>query len=152
MNLLELVPSLERQLRQYREGSDTDSELAGYLADGVEALAFRWDRTYTVAVTAPKTYVVSPDIELKDRRPVVVMAAIIYILGNWSQAYLRDGDFAYDPRLVNAQNSPLSILITELGKLVPEQKLASARTAPMRGFNNIYNREGYDWSSALGLL
>jgi len=152
MNLLDMVPSLDRQLRQYRVAKDTDSELAAYLADGVEALNYRWDRTYGITLISPKTYAVTPDITAKDRRPIILMAAIIYKMGNWEQAYVRDGDFAYDPRLVNAQNNPIRMELEELRKMVPDQRLASARTAPLRGFGNIYNRENYNWGFVINFI
>jgi hypothetical protein len=142
-NLLDLVPPLDRQLRQFKDSTDTDSDLAGYLADAVEALNYRWNRDYVVDKPAPKTYVVSPDVDPLDKRPVILMASIIYMMGNWSQEYVRDGDFANDTRTVNAQINPLLIMIGELKKILPEIKLASATTAPMRGFNNIFNREAY---------
>lgn len=145
MNLLDLVPSLDRQLKQYRLSTHTESDLAGYLNDAIEALSYRWDRTYSIIFTAPKTYVVSPDITMRDKRPVILMAAIIYKMGNWSQAYVRDGDFAFDPRMINAQNNPLGLEIEELGLTLPPKRLASARTSPMRGFNNDFNRESYSY-------
>jgi hypothetical protein len=55
VNLLDLVPSFERQLKQYVKEEDTDSNLAAYLADGIEALNWRWTRDYVVTVTQPNT-------------------------------------------------------------------------------------------------
>lgn len=146
MNLLDMVPSFSRQLRQYAVASDTDSDLAAYLADGIEALSYRWDRSYAITFTPPKTYVVTPDVALQDKRAIILMASIIYKMGNFSQAYFRDGDFAYDPRMINAQNNPLGLEIAELEKILPATRLAKAVTAPMRGYNNIWNRENYDFS------
>lgn len=152
MNLLDMVPSLTRQLRQYQAETDTESDLAAYLADAVEALTYRWDREYAITVTAPKTYTVTPDIVARDKRAIILMASIIYKMGNWEQAYVRDGDFAYDPRMVNAQNSPINSEIAELEKILPSARLAKAVTSPMRGFNNIYNRESYNWANVLAFL
>lgn len=151
-NLLDLVPSLDRQLKQYREADHTDSTLAGYLADAVEALNFRWSREYVVTSPAPNAYLVTPDIEAKDKRPVILMASIIYKMGNWAQAYKRDGDFAIDPRTINAGINPIVLETQELGVMVPTAKLASARTAALRGFNNVWNRESYDWWEVISLL
>lgn len=144
MNLLELVPAFERHLRQYKKSTDTASILAGYLADGVEALQYRWDRLYAITYIAPESYSVTPDIESKDKRTVILMAAIIYKMGNYSLARFTDGDFSYDPQ--NAwRTNPITFDINELKTRLPETQLATGRTAPMRGFNNIYNRENYDW-------
>lgn len=152
-NLLDLVPSFDRQLRQFKDSTDTDSDLAGYLADAVDALNYRWNRDYVIDRPAPKTYVVSPDVDPKDKRPVILMGAIIYMMANWSQEYVRDGDFASDTRTVNAQINPLIIMIGELKKILPEVKLASATTAPLRGFNNRFNREQYnDFWDLLGSI
>lgn len=148
-NLLDLVPSLDRQLKQYREDDHTDSTLAGYLADACEALNFRWNREYVVTSPAPNTYLVSPDITPADKRPVILMASIIYKMGNWAQAYKRDGDFAIDPRTINAGINPIVLETAELGTMLPSVRLASARTAAMRGFENIWNRESYNWAEVL---
>lgn len=151
-NMLDLVPSLDRQLKQYREEDHTDSTLAGYLADAVEALNFRWSREYVVTSPSANNYIVSPDIDPRDKRPVVLMASIIYLMGNWAQAYKRDGDFAFDPRTINAGINPIVLQTKELGDMIPSQRLASARTAALRGFNNIWNRESYDWMEVFSYL
>lgn len=150
MNLLDLVPAFERHLRQYKKNEDTASILAGYLADGVQALEYRWDRTYTVTFVAPATYTVTPDITTADIRTVILMAAIIYKMGNYSLARFTDGDFSYDPQ--NAwRTNPITFDINELKERLPAVQLASGSTAPMRGFNNIYNRESYDWMAVYDL-
>lgn len=151
-NLLDLVPSLDRQIKQYREEAHTDSMLAGYLADAVEALNFRWSREYVVTSPALHTYTVAPDITAADKRPVIIMASIIYLMGNWAQAYKRDGDFAIDPRTINAGINPIVLMTKELSDMVPSIKLASARTAAMRGYNNIWNRESYNWTAVLDFI
>jgi hypothetical protein len=151
MNLLDLVPILERHLRQYKRSDDTASIFAGYLADGVQALEYRWDRIYTVTHIAPATYSVIPDITTKDIRTIILMASIIYKMGNFSQAKFTDGDFSYDPQNLWHTN-PLTLDITELKERLPSVRLAAGRTSPMRGFNNIYNRENYDWAPCLDLI
>lgn len=98
---------------------------------------------------APKTYIVSPDITATDKRPVILMATIIYLMGNWAQAYKRDGDFAIDPRTINAGINPIVLATAELGNIIPRMKLASGMTSPLRGFNNVYNRENYIWIDLL---
>ena len=150
MNLLELVPALDRQLRQYRKPQDTDSKMAAYLADSVEALNFRWDRAYTITVVYPETYSVLPDITSKDKRPIILMASIIYKMGNYSTASFTDGDFSYDQKSTN----PILLDIAELKQTVPPptMRLASGSTASMRGYNNIYNPESYNWGDVLALL
>lgn len=151
MNLLDMVPALDRHLRQYRKAQDTDSKMAAYLADAVEALNTRWTRSYVITVTQPETYTVSPDIEAKDKRPIILMASIIYKMGNYSMARFTDGDFSYDPQ--NAwRTNPITFDVEELKAMIPTTKLAGASTAPMMGFNNIYNPEGYNWGDALAYL
>jgi hypothetical protein len=147
MNLLDLVPALERHLRQYKKKDDTASVLAAYLADGIQALEYRWDRTYAVAYIAPATYSVSPDIASKDLRTIILMASIIYKSGNVGQASFTDGDFSYNP-----VRSTIMPDITEIRERLPAVRLAQGRTAPMRGFNNIFNRENYDWAPCLDLI
>lgn len=151
MNLLDLVPAFERHLRQYKKSEDTASILAGYLADGIQALEYRWDRTYTITFITPATYSVSPDIATKDIRTVILMAAIIYKMGNYSLARFTDGDFSYDPQ--NAwRTNPITFDINELKERLPATQLATGRTAPMRGFEIVYNRESYNWASVLELI
>jgi hypothetical protein len=154
MNLLDLVPMLERHLRQYKKKTDTASTLAGYIADGIQALEYRWGRTYTITYVAPATYSVSPDIISADIRPVILMASIIYKMGNYSLARFTDGDFSYDPQN-SWRSNPITFDIEELKQILPTQtagKLATGRTAPMRGFNNIYNSESYNWMAIYDLI
>ena len=150
MNLLDLVPAFDRQVRQYRKKQDTDSKMAAYLADGIEALNFRWDRTYVITYIAPETYSVSPDITPKDKRPVILMSSIIYKMGNYSTASFIDGDFSYDPKSTN----PILLDIAELKQTVPPatSRLVAGSTAAMRGFNNIYNPESYNWGDIIALI
>jgi hypothetical protein len=153
MNLLTLVPALQRQLRVYiNTKTDTASTLAGYLADAVQALDYRWTRTYVVSLIEPATYSVTPDITDGDIRPVILMASIIYKMGNWNPARITDGDFSYDPSPTGVKVDPIEKDITELKARLPLVRLAAGVTAPMRGFNNIYNRENYDWSLLLDLI
>lgn len=142
MNLLELVPAFERQLRQYKNQVDTDSDLAAYLADAVEALNYRWNREYVITYTAPNTYHVSPDIAAKDKRPVILQASIIYKMGNSSFISFKDGDFAWNP--AQGRTNPLALDMAELDRIIPPStKLAGAITAPIRGYSNVYNPESY---------
>lgn len=147
MNLLSLVPAFKRHLGQYISDDDTDSQLAAYLADGIEALNFRWSRTYTITHTPPETYEVSPDIVAKDKRPVILMGAIIYKMGNLQLAGFRDQDFAYDPQ--QGRQNPIQVDVEELARFLPIYRLAKAVTAPMRGFSNAYNPESYQWLNAI---
>ena len=150
MNLLTLVPSFKRQIRQHVAASDTDSKLAGYLADAIEALNWRWNRTYTVTFTAPETYNVSPDVTAKDKRPIILMASIIYKVSTVDLGSFRDGDFAYDPANQGASN-PLFVDIKELNELLP-RTLARAKTHSLRGFSNGYNPESYAFLSSIGVF
>lgn len=145
MNLLDLVPSLDRQLGQYRRTGDTDSKLAAYLADAVEALAFRWERDYVVELTAPLTFEVEPAIVMRDKRPIILMASIIYKMGYLEAASFTDGDFRWDPQ--QGRQNPLQVDLAELDKLLPvaSKRLATGITAPLRGYANIYNAESYNY-------
>lgn len=145
MNLLDLVPAFKRHLGRYQRSSDTDSTLAAYLADGIEALAWRWDRDYEIEVTHPSTYNVEPLVETKDKRPIVLMAAIIYKMSAVDLASFRDGDFAYDPQ--QGRQNPIASDIAELDKLLPAgvHNLASAIAAPLRGYSGYFNPESYNY-------
>jgi hypothetical protein len=140
-------------MRTYRQEADTDSVLAGYLADAVDAISYFWTRTYQVTYVAPRTYVVDPDILAKDRRPLILMASIIYKMGNINIAAFSDGDFSYNPFPRGKDTSSISLDVNELEKygfIGPH--LAQAVTVPLRGFNNVYNRESYDWTQIFGLF
>lgn len=143
MNLLTLVPAFKRHLKQYKNEDDTDSKLAAYLADGIEALAFRWSRTYAITVIEPETYFVEPTIDAKDKRPIILMASIIYKMGNIQLAGFKDGDFAYDPQ--QGRQNPIQVDVEELARFLPIYKLAKATTAPMRGYSNAFNPESYTY-------
>lgn len=143
MNLLDLVPQLKRHLKQYKQDADTDSVLAAYLADSVDALQFRWDRTYQITFIPPQSYSVSPDVVPKDKRPIVLGASIIYKMGNLQLAGFKDQDFAYDPQ--QGRQNPIQVDVEELARFLPIYKLARPSTMPMRGYNNVYNPESYDW-------
>lgn len=142
MNLLDLVPAFERQLQQYKNAVHTDSDLAAYLADAVDALNWRWTRDYTIEYTSPNTYHVSPDITPKDKRAVVLQASIIYKTGNTSLISFKDGDFAWNP--AQGRTNPLTLDMAELDRIIPQSaKLAGAITAPIRGYSNVFNPESY---------
>jgi hypothetical protein len=151
VNLLELTPALKRHLKQWVKVQDTDSILAAYLADGIEALAWRWERTYVISVTQPNTYTVLPDIAVRDKRPIILMASIIYKTGNVELAGFRDGDFAYDPQQGRA--NPILTDVAELDKMLPlKPNLAHAISSPMRGFANALNPESYARLVDMGVL
>ncbi len=125
----------------------TDSKLAAYLADGIEALAFRWSRTYEITYTAPETYEVSPDIASKDKRPIILMGAIIFKMGNLQLAGFKDQDFAYDPQ--QGRQNPIQVDVEELARFLPIYRLAKATTTSMRGYSNVLNPESYQWLSGV---
>lgn len=151
MNLLELVPAFKRHLKQWIRTQDTDSTLAAYLADAIEALNWRWTRDYIIATVAPSTFSVSPDIAVRDKRPIILMASIIYKMGNVELAGFRDGDFAYDPQQGRA--NPILADIAELDKMLPSRpSLAKAISSPLRGFSNGLNPESYARLVEAGVL
>lgn len=151
MNLLDMVPQFQRQVNQYIREQDTDSQLAGYISDAIEALMFFWDRTYTVTFTPPMTYNVTPAIAAKDKRPIILMASLIYKMGTTSLASWTDGDFSF--QLQRGADNFITLDIQELKWYINTQpKLAHGFTAPMRGFNNIFNLESYNWYPAVELL
>ena len=142
-NLLDLVPAFQRQLGRYAAASETESQLAAYIADATQALMMRWDRDYEVTFTEPLTFTVDPDIAQKDIRPIILMASIIYKSASASGlAAYTDGDFSYVP-LKGAAN-PIELdrteLLTYLGKA---PRLAPAVSAPLRGFAFAFNKEAY---------
>jgi hypothetical protein len=143
LNLLDLVPSLRRHLSNYIETDEIDSELAAYIADGIEALQFRWDREYAVDLIPPLTYSVTPDIESKDKRPIILMASIIYKMGKVQLANFSDGDFSYSTQ--QGRQNPIQMDIEELARFLPIYRLARPSTAPLRGYNNIVSPESYIW-------
>jgi len=149
MNLLDLVPAFNRQLNQYRRAADTDSTLAAYLADAIEALNYRWTRDYTIEYTAPNTYHVEPEVVARDKRPIILQASIIYKMGNSSLISFRDGDFAWDAP--QGRTNPLSLDLAELDAILPNYpKLAQALTSPIRGYSNIWNPESYMYILGIG--
>jgi hypothetical protein len=152
VNLLDLVPAYKRHLKQYIQEADTDSTLAAYLADGIDALNWRWVRTYEVTATQPNTYEVEPEVTAKDKRAIILMASIIYKGANIELASIRDGDFAYDPQ--QGRFNPVATDIKELDELVPpaSKRLGLAKTEALRGFSNGYNPESYQWLTAIGVL
>lgn len=152
MNLLDLVPAYRRQLKQYVKDSDTDSTLAAYLADAIEALNWRWTRTYVITVIQPNTYSVDPEVTAKDKRAIILMGSIIYKSGNIELASFKDGDFAYDPQ--QGRQNPLATDISELDKLLPVagKRLGLASASPLRGFSNAFNTESYTYLMGLGVF
>lgn len=145
-NALELVPAFRRQIHVYTQGENTvDSALAGYISDAVMALMYRWDKEYTVEFTSPATYEISPDVEPKDIRPIILMASIIYKMGNIGLASFTDGDFSYNPH--RGDSSSIAFDREELLAYIPKVRLASARAGTFLGFNNWYNPESYIWAA-----
>lgn len=142
-NLLDLVPAFDRHLRRYKSADDTESKLAAYLADGVQALILRWERDYSVTYTLPQTYVVDPDIAEADIRPIILMASIIYKSASASGlAAYTDGDFSYVP-LKGAAN-PIDLDRKELLAYIGDKpRLAKAVSAPLRGYAFAFNKEAY---------
>lgn len=153
-NLLDLVPSLDRHLRVYRNANDTDSKLAGYLADSIEALGYFWgNKSYVIDFTPPMTYVCNPDIALNDKRPIILMGSIIYKMGNLELVAITDGDFSYNPFPRGKGSATLEMDVDELDKFLPKNRLAMASAAPMRGFNNVFNiNESHDWTALFSLF
>lgn len=153
-NLLDLVPAFDRHMRTYKQVDDTPSKLAGYLADAIEALSFFWpSKGYEITFTPPYTYECNPDIAVVDKRPIILMASIIYKMGNINIAAVTDGDFSYNPFPRGKDTSTLAIDINELEKYIPKSVLlAQASTAPLRGFNNAFNLESYTWAQVYSLL
>lgn len=141
---------MKRHLRIYKDDTDTDSKLAAYLADGVEALQFRWSRTYAITVIPPETYLVTPAIASKDKRPIILMGSIIYKMGNLQLANFTDQDFSYNPQ--QGRQNPIQVDVEELARFLPIYRLASGSTVPLRGFGNIYNPESYNWIYDVGSL
>jgi|ERR1035437_479398 hypothetical protein len=141
--MLDMVPQFKRQIRNFVQDQDTDSTLAAYLSDGVEALSYRWpSRLYAITVIEPNSYIVTPDIVAPDKRAVILMGAIIYMSGQNAEASFHDGDFAWS--VSGGKDNSLALAQTELNLIVPAvTKLAHAITSPIRGYSNIYNPESY---------
>lgn len=151
MNVLELVPSFKRQLNQFIREQDTDSTLAAYLADAIDALNWRWTRSYAVTTIQPNTYNVTPEITAKDKRPIILMGSIIYKVGNTDLVSFRDGDFAYDPK---QRAHPFEMDLSELDRLLPapNKRLGLAVSQPLRGFSNVWNPESYNFLLSIGVF
>jgi hypothetical protein len=149
LNLLDLVPQIRRHIGQYLNEDDTDSKLAAYLADGVEALVMRWGRPYTITVIAPESYSVLPDIAVKDKRAVVLMASIIYKSAKIQLSSFSDQDFSWNPH--TGAFNPISLDVAELSTMVPKIRLAKSMSGSLRGFGGIYNPESYNWLDVLSL-
>ncbi len=144
-NALELVPAFRRQIGVYTQGTNTnDSALAGYIADAVQALMARWDRTYALTFISPATYTFEPSIEAKDIRPIILMASIIYKMGNVGLISFTDGDFSWNPN--RGQDNTIGLDKDELLSYVPKYRLASAVAGQFLGFKSIFNPESYDWA------
>lgn len=149
MNALTLVPAFRRQVGVYTHGNNTnDSALAGYIADAVQALSGLWaDRTYEVEFTSPQTYEIAPDIAAGDIRPILLMASIIYKMGNISIMSYVDGDFSWNTRgslgtqLIENESKELKLYIAP--------NLAKAVAGQFLGFKSIYNPENVDWRVVL---
>ena len=141
MNLLDIVPAFQRQLGGYVNTDDTESKLAAYLADAIQALMFRWERDYTITWTAPETYEVTPDIAEKDIRPIILMGSIIYKMGNTATVSFTDGDFSYNPH--KGASNTLEIDRNELLSYLGTVRLAKPVASPLRGYAYVFNSESY---------
>lgn len=144
-NALELVPAFRRQVGVYTQGTTTiDSALAGYIADAVQALGPRWGKDYEVEFISPATYIITPDVEPGDIRPILLMASIIYKIGTISTVSFTDGDFSWNTRGNVSQFAQADR--DELLLYVPTARLAQATVGSFYGFRSIYNPESYDWA------
>ena len=144
-NALDLVPAFRRQIGIYTQGqNNTDSALAGYISDAVQALMLRWDRGYSIDFISPQTYHVTPDVEQSDIRPIILMASIIYKMGTIGLVSFTDGDFSYNPHkgTGNAIDSDREEL---LGYIPSGVRLAIPSVGAFLGFDNWINPESYIW-------
>jgi len=153
MNALELVPAFRRQTGVYIRGTNTsDSVLAGYIADAVQGLTTMWapDKVYDVTFTSPATYNITPDITPGDIRPVILMASIIYKMGNISIMSYVDGDFSWNTRgslgtqLIENERKELLGYIPVI--------LARAVVGQFMGYKAIYNPENVNWGDIMGYV
>ena len=145
-NALDLVPAFRRQISVYTQGANTnDSALAGYISDAIQALMYRWDKTYTIEFISPSTYLISPDVEQKDIRPIILMASIIYKMGNIGLASFTDGDFSYNPH--RGDSSSIAFDREELLAYIPKARLARPSAGSFLGFHNLFNPESYVWAA-----
>lgn len=144
-NALDLVPAFRRQIGVYTQGQNhTDSHLAGYISDAVQALMLRWNRGYTVDFISPMTYNISPDIEQSDIRPIILMASIIYKMGTIGLVSFTDGDFSYNPH--KGSSSAIESDRLELLSYIPAGvRLATPSVGRFLGFDNWVNPESYIW-------
>lgn len=143
MDLLDLVPAFQRHLGRYKNSEDTESTLAAYLADAIQALMLRWDRDYVITPEGALTFLVEPTVVPQDNRPIILMASIIYktAQGSGLAAYI-DGDFSYNP--LKGTSNPISLDREELlGYLGKAPRLAQAVSAPLRGYAYAFNKESY---------
>jgi len=149
--LLDLVPAFRRQINVYTKGANTsDASLAGYLADSVQGLTTMWERDYELTFISPATYTVSPNISAGDIRPIILMASIIYKMGNLAMYNFTDGDFSWSlPR--GSDYNPITMDRNELLGYVPV-RLAKARAGQLFGYKAIYNPENYDWWEAISWI
>lgn len=149
-NALELVPAFRRQVGVYTQGQNhTDSILAGYIADGVQALLYRWGKGYTIEFSGPATYVITPTVEQKDIRPIILMSSIIYKMGTIGLVSFTDGDFSYNPH--KGEGNAIEADRKELLQYIPSLQLAQPSAGVFVGFNNWVNPESYIWR-ALSVL
>ena len=145
-NALELIPAFRRQIKVYATGGEyTDSFLAGYIADAVQALMFKWNRDYSVEFISPETYIITPDVEQKDIRPIILMASIIYKMGTIGMASFTDGDFSYNPH--RGESSSVEMDRKELLGYIPSIQLARPSVGQFLGFHNWFNPESYIWAA-----
>lgn len=150
-NALTLVPAFRRQIGVYTQGTTTsDSALAGYIADAVQALLPRWDRGYDIEFISPMTYHITPDLENKDIRPIILMASIIYKMGSVGMISFTDGDFSWNPN--KGSDNTIDMDRQELLSYIPKVQLAGATAGQFLGFKSVYNPESYNWLEACAFI
>jgi hypothetical protein len=146
-NALDLIPAFRRQIGIYTQGQNhTDSALAGYIADAVQALMYKWEREYTIEFTSPATYVITPDVEQRDIRPIILMASIIYKMGTIGLVSFIDGDFSYNPHK-GAGNAIESDRLELQSYVHSGVRLAAPSVGAFLGFDNWVNPESYIWAA-----
>jgi hypothetical protein len=152
-NLEELIFPLRVHIGDIDSGTFSDQNLHGILRVAVAALMRRWnDRYYVdndgVVHRNPNiTFEWSspPEIQHKDRRPIVLQASIMIKSGakfseSGNTASWRDEEISYS-NIESARqvSSSLSDDVAELDSLVPKQKLAYPVYGRLYGWKEHYS-------------